>query len=418
MKIPKVSVIVPVYNVEPYLRRCLDSLVNQTLKGIEIICINDCSPDNSLAILEEYAEKDERIKIIDFKKNQGVSIARNTGMEMAKGEYIGMVDPDDYVDLDYYEKLYLKAKEKNSDITYANQKRKKPEQNKEYVQPVKKFGKLHILSLHFLAIYKTDFLHSHSLKYPEKIKYNEDLFFLVQAQFFANKIEFVNDTFYHYIKRNNGASFIHENMYKSGGIPLILDFINKKYTDNEEYGCIFDFFWNTIINQLLNAEEYEHRQKLAKFAIDMYKKRKYKGTFRNIPKFIQESDLENAETLLKKINDNFLNANTYKNLNIENLQNRKLYIWGAGLNGIDALAQCEKNEWKVEAFLDSNRNLTEFNGYKVISPQNVLSDSAKDYFIIISSRIYATEIAQTCEQAGLKEGEDFWKPFTLRKSQT
>jgi len=409
MKVPKISVIVPIYNVEPYLRRCLDSLVNQTLKDIEMICINDCSPDNSLAILKEYAEKDERVKIINFEENQGVSIARNAGMDMAKGEYIGVVDPDDYVDLDYYEKLYLKAKEKKSDITYANQKRKKPGQNKEYTQPVKKFGKLYILLLHVLAIYKTDFLHSHSLKYPEKIKSGEDLFFLVQAQFFANKIEFVNDTFYHYIKGNHGASFIHENIYKSGGIPLILDFINKKYTDKEEYGCIFDFFWNTIINQLLNAEEYEHMQKLAKFAIDMYKKRKYKGTFRNIPKFIQESDLENAETLLKKINDNIGNKASYENINTKNLYNRKLYIWGAGANGLDALSQCEKNEWKVDAFLDSNRNLTEFNGYKVIFPQDVLSDSAKDYFIIISSKIYAPEIAQTCKQAGLKEGEDFWR---------
>jgi len=123
MTIPNVSIIVPIYNVEPYLHRCLDSLVNQTLKDIEIICINDCSPDNSLDILKEYAEKDERINIINFEKNQGVSVARNTGIEIAKGEYIGFVDSDDYVDLDFYEKLYKKARETDADMVKASLKK-------------------------------------------------------------------------------------------------------------------------------------------------------------------------------------------------------------------------------------------------------------------------------------------------------
>lgn len=95
---PKVSIIVPVYNVEKYLAKCLDSLVNQTLKDIEIICINDGSTDNSLEILNTYAQKDSRITIID-KKNEGVSAARNTGLNISKGEYIMFVDSDDYLEL-------------------------------------------------------------------------------------------------------------------------------------------------------------------------------------------------------------------------------------------------------------------------------------------------------------------------------
>ena len=95
---PKVSIIVPVYNVEEYLVKCLDSLVNQTLKEIEIICINDGSTDNSLEILNTYAQKDSRITIID-KKNEGVSAARNTGLNISKGEYIMFVDSDDYLEL-------------------------------------------------------------------------------------------------------------------------------------------------------------------------------------------------------------------------------------------------------------------------------------------------------------------------------
>ena len=111
----KISIIVPVYNVEKYLERCLDSLINQTLKDIEIICINDGSTDNSSEILKEYAKKDSRIIIIN-QNNQGISVARNNGMNKAKGKYIGFVDSDDWVDLDFFEKLYKAAEKHNAQI--------------------------------------------------------------------------------------------------------------------------------------------------------------------------------------------------------------------------------------------------------------------------------------------------------------
>lgn len=111
----KVSLIVPVYNVEKYLRECLDSLVKQTLKDIEIIAVNDGSPDNSLQILEEYAARDNRITIIN-QKNAGLSVARNNGVKAASGEFVAFVDSDDWVDLDFCEKLYDAAMEENADI--------------------------------------------------------------------------------------------------------------------------------------------------------------------------------------------------------------------------------------------------------------------------------------------------------------
>ena len=114
-----VSIIVPVYNVEKFLEKCLDSLINQTLKDIEIICVNDGSTDNSLNILKSFSEKDSRIIIIN-KQNEGPSVARNTGMKIAKGEYIGFVDSDDWVDLDFYEKLYNSAINNGADISTAS----------------------------------------------------------------------------------------------------------------------------------------------------------------------------------------------------------------------------------------------------------------------------------------------------------
>lgn len=103
---PKVSIIVPVYNVENYLSTCLDSLINQTLQDIEIICVNDCSPDGSGTVLQQYAEKDDRIKIANHEYNQGLGAARNTGVKIASAKYIGFVDSDDYVAKDMFELLY------------------------------------------------------------------------------------------------------------------------------------------------------------------------------------------------------------------------------------------------------------------------------------------------------------------------
>lgn len=112
---PKVSVIIPVYNVEKYLRQCLDSVVNQTLKDIEIICVNDGSTDNSQQILEEYAKKDKRIKLIN-QENQGQSVARNNGIEITNGEYIFFLDGDDYLNTDCLEKMINKILSPQIDI--------------------------------------------------------------------------------------------------------------------------------------------------------------------------------------------------------------------------------------------------------------------------------------------------------------
>ncbi len=116
---PAVSVIVPVYNAEKYLEQCLDSIVCQTLEDIEIICVNDGSTDESQKILERYAQNDKRIKI-EEQKNQGLSCARNRGMELAHGEYIGFVDSDDFIAPQMMEKLYMMAKRHDAEIAIGD----------------------------------------------------------------------------------------------------------------------------------------------------------------------------------------------------------------------------------------------------------------------------------------------------------
>jgi glycosyltransferase involved in cell wall biosynthesis len=115
----KVSIIIPTYNVEQYLKECMDSVVNQTLKDIEIICVDDGSTDSSGKILDEYAQKDSRIKVI-HKENGGYGKAMNLGIDNATGEYIGIVEPDDYVELDMYKSLYNAAKEHDVDLVKAD----------------------------------------------------------------------------------------------------------------------------------------------------------------------------------------------------------------------------------------------------------------------------------------------------------
>jgi len=113
---PKISIIIPVYNVKIYLRECLDSCVNQTLEDIEIICVDDCSTDNSYEILEEYQQKDSRIKIFKQERNNKQGAARNKGLEVATGEYIWFVDSDDYIDTKACQILYNAIKEFGVDM--------------------------------------------------------------------------------------------------------------------------------------------------------------------------------------------------------------------------------------------------------------------------------------------------------------
>ena len=112
----KISIIIPVYNVEKYLRECLDSCVNQTLEDIEIICVDDASPDNSIKILEEYRQKDPRIKVLRHKENKKQGAARNKGLEVATGEYVWFVDSDDYIDNNACQILYDAIKEFDVDM--------------------------------------------------------------------------------------------------------------------------------------------------------------------------------------------------------------------------------------------------------------------------------------------------------------
>lgn len=213
----KLSIIVPVYNVEKYLPKCLESLIKQTLKDIEIICVNDGSMDNSLAILKEFASKDSRIKIID-NQHQGVAKTRNTGIEQSTGEYIGFVDSDDYIDIDFFEKLYNSATKSNSDIAIAsilkhknffniyNAKYTKEEIAITIQDKIKLCeDKKHFFFYAWNKIYHSGFIKENNIKFSEGQIY-EDVMFAIKALYYSNKIISVYGTKYHYIEHENSLT--------------------------------------------------------------------------------------------------------------------------------------------------------------------------------------------------------------------
>ena len=176
----KVSVIIPVYNVEEYLEECMESVIHQTLKEIEILCVNDGSTDHSLQILEQYAKKDDRIRIIS-QKNGGYGKAMNQGLDAASGEYIGIVEPDDYVPLNMYEDLYKKAKEYELDFVkadfyrfvtaengnkelYYNHLSVNPEDYNHVFNPSEKPDAIRFIMNTWSGIYRREFLEQHKIQ--------------------------------------------------------------------------------------------------------------------------------------------------------------------------------------------------------------------------------------------------------------
>lgn len=214
----KISIIIPVYNVEKYLRQCLDSLIGQTLKDIEIVCVNDGSKDNSLEILREYKNKDSRIVIID-QINQGVSVARNNALKIAKGEYIGFVDSDDWVDADFFEKLYYSAIKNDCDIAvggiawnftsgeldFIDLKFKK---SKIFNKTPDKYKITRVAKAAYIwnKIYKKELFEKLKLEFEPGICY-EDMMFSHIILHESEKLVTVPNTFYHY--RANPLSLVH-----------------------------------------------------------------------------------------------------------------------------------------------------------------------------------------------------------------
>ena len=252
----KVSVIVPVYNVEKYIKRCLDSLVNQTLDDIEIIVVNDGSPDNSQKIIDKYVKKyPSKVKSY-VKENGGQGSARNFGIKYATGEYIGYVDSDDYVEKDMFKSLYVKAIEDNLDVVICGSYNiDEITNNKEEELDKIIFDDLHVNSFFgrmavWNKIYKKKIVEK--IEFRSKVWY-EDLDFTIKVLSKTKKIGYVNKPFYDYLIRE-GSTMNNSNIERNLEILLAFDEIknNKKYYDFIEYLAV-DHIYISAVVRVINA---------------------------------------------------------------------------------------------------------------------------------------------------------------------
>ncbi len=246
---PKVSVIVPVYNVEEYLERCLDSLVNQTLKDIEIIIVNDGSTDGSKEKIQKYINTYKNIVYLE-KKNGGLSSARNYGIPYAKGEYIGFVDSDDYVELTMYEKMYNKAIEEKSDMVECDFIWEYPNKKREDIGKVYSSKKEAIIEARVVAwnkIIKKDIIEKTKITFPEGLRY-EDIEFFYKLVPHLNKISFVKEVFVHYIQRE--SSIANTQNERTGEIFKIWENVLNYYIENNifnEYRSELEYSYTRIL---------------------------------------------------------------------------------------------------------------------------------------------------------------------------
>ena len=325
---PKVSIIVPVYNTEAYLKKCLDSLVNQTLSDLQIICINDGSTDGSLSVLHHYENNDNRIQVIDFKENKGVSFARNAGINIATGDYIAFVDSDDFVDLNFYEKLYAKAKETNADIVKADLQEILTDgqiKSYDYNENILRYKNKFCFCTGFTsAIYRLSLVKENKCFYEPKLAYAEDLVWLNRMVIAANNVAVVADTYYHYQRRDDSADtqLLSDKNVQGAYIGYKHIFFNtnkfSKSLDLDFSPCFQNYFVS-VLTLIFRTKNPYHRACLCKLLFFFYHHQKDfydQYLISNIPSFIPYF----RKNKLKEFIDFMKNKNSFMALTIANLR--------------------------------------------------------------------------------------------------
>lgn len=382
----KVSIIIPVYNTSMYIDKCLNSLISQTLKEIEVICVNDGSTDNSMEILQKFASIDKRVIIIN-QENQGQSVARNAGIKIAKGEYIGFIDSDDWADEKMFEKLYCNAKELDSDITMCSisvfdEKTGKFNTNDPYMTlnlfprtfKDKAFNYKDCLDFLFRIcvtpwnkIYKNNWLQEKSLKFQEGINF-EDMIFSVGTLIKANRISLIDEPLVIYRKASQTSYSVgnYHQDYKKMDFFTVFEQIEKTLKENRVYDLFKDYFAFYKRNNLIYWYE--------KIEDKGVKKQYYKKLVKTYPDF----RFYNLILWVKR--------NKLKKKIKELAKDKRIIIWGAGNLVQSVLPKDEKN---ILGFVDNNPELKGkiINNYKVYSIKD-LENFKPDCILAITQNYY------------------------------
>lgn len=281
-----ISLIIPVYKVEKYLEKCIQSVINQTYENLQIILVDDGSPDNCGKICDEYAKKDHRIEVI-HKSNGGLSDARNKGLEIAKGEYIGFVDSDDYIEADMYEVLYNLLKQYNADVSICNfytvSQGKISIKNAD--NGINEYNRIEILkeilldkniqSYAWNKLYKKELFDE--IKYPIGKKY-EDIgttFYLLEK---CNKVVVTGKSEYYYINRQDSIV----NNVTETTITDYIELIMQRYDYIEENIKELSSYNKDYLKRILKTAEKDIK---SLNEVGDYTKKKYEELYNKVQKF-------------------------------------------------------------------------------------------------------------------------------------
>lgn len=255
----KISVIIPIYNTEKYLEKCIDSVLNQTLKEIEIILINDGSPDKSDEICKKYLMNEDRIKYIEI-KNSGVSAARNCGLNIVRGEYISFIDSDDFVEKEMLEGMYTVAKEKDLDILGCEANYIDKNNNKTRVKDLKGYIDRDLSFFEFVdeyemfgyscfKIFKAEIIKENKIKFLENCKIFEDAEFVFEAAVYSKKIQYIDKQYYNYLIHPSQSINKITNYDRIDDIINATDLIEDKYRNNPEIRkAVNSFYFKRFVN--------------------------------------------------------------------------------------------------------------------------------------------------------------------------
>ncbi len=232
---PKVSVIVPIYNVEKYLEKCINSLLSQTLEDIQIILVNDGSKDNSGNIAKEYEKNNKDRVIYVEKENGGLSDARNYGLKYATGDFVAFLDSDDYIEKNAYEEMYNKAIEENADYVECDFIWEFPNKirvDKQYPYKNKKEMLSFVRVVAWNKLIKRQLITDNNLEFPKGLRY-EDVEFTYKLIPFINKFAYVDKPFIHYVQREGSIANVQNE--RTAEIFTVLDNVIEFYKKNNIY---------------------------------------------------------------------------------------------------------------------------------------------------------------------------------------
>jgi glycosyltransferase involved in cell wall biosynthesis len=280
---PKVSIIIPVYNTDKYLRRCLASVCGQLLKEIEIICVNDGSTDNSVGILNDFAQRDNRIKIIN-QNNSGVANARNNGIKIANAPYIGFVDSDDFIAPDMYEKMYNAMTGNDVDFVecgaepfftydFHDKEGQRKYLSNDNLSGIVKDPNLFIDTSGELwkLLFKKELINKYQLEFPEGFCSSDDTLFVILYKSILQSGFYIQENLYMYISYEDsimGKTYKkkQDRIKESFGIINPYYLFLKKYNIYEQWK---DFFWDFFVSRVSFFYEWAAPEIIRSFSIDL-----------------------------------------------------------------------------------------------------------------------------------------------------